>query len=209
MHRRSLKILIFGAEMRKIIGFVILFFLISGCATSSRFNKTGAGMFAWKNDRSAALVVGKEEGDPKACMQFAMVANSISVEAQAKVANSLLALSGVVSKSRGAQEGGDDAERNAVAISGALESIASALNTTTERTSFLMVGSFYICQLQANGLANAEVSKLMLELIKQAATLQPSVGKNGAEEHSASTSHTSEAPANAVLNVMRKPDGNH
>ncbi|MEF9388631.1 hypothetical protein V4890_23865 [Ralstonia solanacearum species complex bacterium KE056] len=149
--------------MRLLRLMIVFASLLSGCATWSETNQTGSGIFAWNSEKSAALVVGKaKDKDPMACMQFAQVAKSTSAEAQIKIAESLLA---VMSNTTNPAPAGE--------MTAAIQKVASALNTTTERTSFLMVGSFYACQLQANGMSEGYVKEIMLGLIKKAGELNP------------------------------------
>ncbi|WP_157128703.1 hypothetical protein [Cupriavidus sp. USMAA2-4] len=167
--------------------------LISGCATSSEYTRTGAALYAWENSRSAALVVADGDNKVRACTQFAMVENSYSADAKLKISDALLkaasAIHGVGTGTGTPNK--DDAEATASAMSATIQKLGNALNTTTERTSFLMVGGFYICQLQANGLEAAKVHLLATELIKTAGTLQPTrtqyvqrpvAGSNGSGE---------------------------
>lgn len=41
----------------KITLYLYLVLVLTGCATHSEFNKTGAGIMAWKSDLSAAFVI--------------------------------------------------------------------------------------------------------------------------------------------------------
>lgn len=66
-------------------------------------------------------------------------------------------------------QGDDTAKSQALAeISGSINQTANLLTTTTERTAFLNMGLFYICQLSANKtISESTTSKLVLELISQ------------------------------------------
>src|SRR5690606_30171812 len=70
-----------------------------------------------------------------------------------------------------------DKEQAAVALSSAISQAAAALSTTTERTAFLDIGMFYLCQLQANdAITPSETAALTAQLIRDAALIVPVSG---------------------------------
>ncbi|MFH4749841.1 hypothetical protein WMQ67_26720 [Vibrio harveyi] len=127
-----------------------------GCSTHSEFSKTGAGMMAWDNDLSAALV----NNNGKTCMQMAMSMRDTSANATANVSDAILK---VVDKIPD-----DPTPQELIKLSGELEKTSKTLRTSTERTSFLLVGSFYLCQFQANGMSEHNVKALANTLITTA-----------------------------------------
>jgi hypothetical protein len=130
---------------------------------------TGAGMMAWDNNLSAAFVLpGTEKvNKPKLCMQMAMSMNDINHKATASLSEAALKISEKTAK--------DAPSEDLVKISSELTKTAKALQVSTERTSFLLVGSFYLCQFQANGMSEENVSTLATTLINSAASI--GVGK--------------------------------
>jgi hypothetical protein len=57
-------------------------------------------------------------------------------------------------------------------LSGSIKQTANILTTTTERTAFLNMGLFYICQLSANkSISESTTLQLTSELIKQTVTM--------------------------------------
>ncbi|MDE2420068.1 MAG: hypothetical protein KGO49_02655 [Gammaproteobacteria bacterium] len=134
---------------------------LSGCAGQYWANgesgsKTGAGVIHWDTNQSAALVI-PNGSSPKACTQIALTTDNDTKKTQANVSNSILS---VISKIPPTSTPGD-----LVAITSELTKVSQALNTSTERTTYLQFGGFYICQLQANGLENDKVGTLMTALI--------------------------------------------
>ena len=58
-------------------------------------------------------------------------------------------------------------------ISASITQAAELLTTTTERTAFLNMGMFYVCQIAANGsIDKAETDNIMLTLITESAGIK-------------------------------------
>lgn len=138
---------------------------LSGCAGQYWSNgesgsKTGAGVIRWNANESAALVVPRDN-KPSACTQMALATDNETKAIQANISNSLLS---VLSRVPEEANSGD-----LIAITAELTKISQALSTSTERTTYIQVGGFYLCQLQANGLSEASVTALMTEIIKASA----------------------------------------
>jgi hypothetical protein len=149
---------------------VLISLSLSGCATHSEFNSTGAGVMAWKNDLSAALIVpGNNSNLPRACMQMALTMNDINSKTSANISDSLLKVFSTIPK--------DATPSELAKFSNELTKTAKALNISTERTTFLLVGSFYLCQYQANGMTEANVKEIADTLIKTAGSI--GAEKNG------------------------------
>lgn len=160
-------------------------YLLAGCTTYSKFSDTGAGLLAWDNDVSAGLIVPggttkvtAPDGTttftatpPKACMQWALAIKDIDSETRATMSDAILKLAQKVPSTATPQE--------LLSVTNAITVTSRALNVSTERTVFLMVGSFYLCQLQANGLPATEVSAAYTHLVTQAATLANPNGGDG------------------------------
>lgn len=67
--------------------------------------------------------------------------------------------------------GGGNGANNQLVVSAS--AIANALNVSSERTTFLMVGGFYLCQMQANGLDGEKLADATKLLIEKASSLTP------------------------------------
>ena len=149
-------------QLKRFISLLIVL-LLTGCAGQNWSNHekgstTGAGVINWNTNESAALIIpAGQRTHPAACMQMALTANDTTKSIQASVSAALLS---VVNKIPASATPSDLAK---VVIS--LESVAKALNTSTERTTYLQIGGFYLCQLQANGLTEESVNLLMQALI--------------------------------------------
>jgi len=150
-----------GTFMKKII--LLVSMLMAGCSTHTEFSSTGAGMMAWDNDLSAALVVPGTNGKPNACMQMAMTMRDTTASTNANVSDAILKVVDKIPE--------NPTPKQLASISSELAKTSKTLRTSTERTSFLLVGSFYICQFQANGMDPVSVAKLAQTLILTAGSI--------------------------------------
>ncbi|MCE8031913.1 hypothetical protein EKK97_10930 [Billgrantia tianxiuensis] len=102
-----------------------------------------------------SAAVGYETG--QICMQRALAITTIDAKATIKVSEAMLALA---EASQDAAKGGDSADLANVAAS--LKQTATLLTTSTERTTFLDLGMFYLCQISANGgLTDTQTAELV------------------------------------------------
>lgn len=151
--------------------------LLSGCSTyfkksfisiADKDNKTVGTLFVWEPDTSAAVILNDPDGTIRACMQTALAIKTTDAEGDATLSEAILNLSKTAASV--SQSKGDDAAKSqALAeISGSINQTANLLTTTTERTAFLNMGLFYICQLSANKTISEETTlKLVSELISE------------------------------------------
>lgn len=111
-------------------------------------------LFVWSPKNSAAFV----NGDGKACVQGAEVFHEKS--GSVDISNEVLGLL------KGVQLSADSsAEEKAIAVSLANDIIN--LKTNSERNTYLSIGMFGLCQLQANGgITKTELLALVSELIE-------------------------------------------
>lgn len=111
-------------------------------------------LFVWSPKNSAAFV----NAEGKACVQGAEIFHEKS--GSVDISNELLGvLKGVQLSSE------SSSEEKAIAISLANDIIS--LKTNSERTTYLSIGMFGLCQLQANGgITNAEILELVSKLIE-------------------------------------------
>ena len=111
-------------------------------------------LFVWSPKNSAAFV----NAEGKACVQGAEVFHEKS--GSVDISNELL---GIL---KGVQLSSDStSDEKAIAIGLANDIIS--LKTNSERTTYLSIGMFGLCQLQANGgISNQELLTLVTQLIK-------------------------------------------
>jgi hypothetical protein len=174
-------------KARLIYGAVIASVTLSGCEatrTGLRINPSIADrsavslvgregtigtLFVWSNDVNAGMITPK--GDM--CMQRAMSMRTTQVNAEASTDLSAALLK--MAENTSAQ--GDAGGSNTAALALAIGQAAISLSTTTERTSMLDIGFFYICQLEANGAINEnQAAMLAQQLIRDTAMMTPVSG---------------------------------
>ncbi len=132
--------------------------------------KTIGTLFVWSNDVNAGVIY--QGGN--ICMQRAMTARALSgsVDASARAEAPASVLAAMTTVAAEASENGN--MEAAAAMSAAIAQTATALSATSERTAFLDIGMFYICQLSANGrLSMPETNQLSLQLVQSAAGMTP------------------------------------
>ena len=140
--------------MNKLITLVLVsvLVLLSGCESltgawgkqsSIAFVKNSGGSLSiWNAEMSAAVAYKSGQ----ICMQRALAVKTIDTETAVKISDSMLALSAA------AQEAIKDGDSTDLAsITTSLKETASLLTTSTERTTYLDLGMFYLCQISANG----------------------------------------------------------
>lgn len=132
---------------------------LAGCTAWSKrssvafVKNSGGSLSIWNPDMSAA--VGYEAG--QICMQRALAIKTIDAKATIKVSEAMLALAGAA---QAAAISGDNADLANVTAS--LKQTATLLTTSTERTTFLDLGMFYLCQISANGgLTDTQTAELV------------------------------------------------
>ncbi|EPF2927910.1 hypothetical protein ACSL9C_000747 [Vibrio navarrensis] len=155
--------------------------MLFGCSTHSEFSKTGAGLMAWDNDLSAAIIVPGQDNRPNACMQMAMTMRDTSSKVNANVSDALLKVVNQVPTNATPQE--------LINLSSELTKTSKTLRTSTERTSFLLVGAFYLCQFQANGMSETNIKALADNLI----TTAGSIGNNESNQEKTTSSNENDA----------------
>lgn len=154
--------------MKNCIPLLLLSSLIVSCvSTHSKLNKSGAGIITWETDRSAAVIIpASENRGIQGCMQMALSMTDIHSQFEAGLSDSILKVIDQI------PDPTNPSAEDLAKIKNEIEKTSKALNVSSERTSFLMVGSFYLCQLQANGMPHTEVKKLTATLINAAAGLK-------------------------------------
>lgn len=168
-----------GAIVKWIAGLLLLVVLLcSGCKTANvsikgdKSNTVGT-LIAWDPSWSAGMVLPADDKSPdRMCLQNALGMKALSGSGDAQAdANVISALAKTASTLAG--QGGPG-----VKASGEFAQAITVLTTSTERTTFLNVGMFYLCQLGANGsISPTEAKVLVSELITAASKLEPKAAK--------------------------------
>lgn len=152
-----------ASTLLPVISAMFVLLALSGCAHSKRSSlayvkDSGGSLSVWDTSMSAAVAY---PGGTKMCMQRAMAVNNIDASATAKVSEAIMALSEAYTAAAEAGNAGDLAS-----ISGTLKVTAMSLSTTTERTAYIDMGMFYLCQIAANGsITPTEANSLLRTLI--------------------------------------------
>lgn len=126
--------------------------------------KTVGTLFVWEADTSAAVLF--EGGE--ACMQTALAIKSANIQAEAKLSDAILNLSETASiiAAKAATDGQVPASSGDLAkVTTTIQEAASMLSTTTERTAFLNIGMFYICQIAVNKSINATQANALINTL--------------------------------------------
>lgn len=132
--------------------------------------RTIGTLFVWSNEVNAGVIY----QDGNICMQRAMTARAMSgrMDASARAEAPASVLSAMTTVAAEASENGN--MEAAAAMSAAIAQTATALSATSERTAFLDIGMFYICQLSANRrLSETETNALSMQLVQSAAGMTP------------------------------------
>lgn len=167
---------------KRILVALVMSLLLSGCAQlgGTYFKKsyvsiknadtkeTEGTLFIWEADTSAAVLF-KDGG---ACMQTALAIKTANIEAQTKLSDAILNLSKTALQAT-ATSGQTTDKEALLEVTGSIQEAAQSLTTTTERTAFLNVGLFYICQIAANkSLPESEVKEVVTTLIKSTSGME-------------------------------------
>jgi len=127
---------------------------------------TVGSIFIWSNDVNAAVVY----SNGQICAQRAMTARDTDIQASANLSAAVADLSTAAATAAANDEASDE---SLLALSTTIREAAKMLTTTTERTAFLDVGLFYICQLSNNAsISDDQTATLTNALISSASGLE-------------------------------------
>lgn len=127
---------------------------------------TVGSIFIWSNDVNAAVVY----SNGQICAQRAMTARETDIEASANLS---AAVADLTTAAAAAAASDDTSDESLLALSATIRETAKMLTTTTERTAFLDVGLFYICQLSNNAsISDDQTATLTTTLIESAGSLE-------------------------------------
>lgn len=140
---------------------------LSGCFASMKQHSnaflvdSGGSLSVWEAEMSAAVAY----PDGQMCMQRALTAKAIDAQGSANVSAAILQLAGAVQTAKASGE-------DLASITGSLKETVTLLTTSTERTAFLDLGLFYVCQMSANGaLTDTQTAEVIRTLALAAATI--------------------------------------
>lgn len=125
-------------------------------------HETVGTLFVWEADTSAAVLF-KDGG---ACMQTALAFKTVNIKAKVKLSDALLKLKSITD----APDNTPVTNKELAKITGSIEEAAHMLTTTTERTTFLNIGMFYICQIAANNSVDEEATNTLIKSLIKAAS---------------------------------------
>jgi hypothetical protein len=178
---------------------------LAGCQTTPFFtlkqsyrsvadqnDETVGSIFIWSNDVNAAVIY--KTG--VVCAQRAMTVMTADSRIDAQVSDSILKLSEAMASTAAAtvataaaaaddpagptpvQASAQASQNDAlITLAGSITEAAQLLTTTTERTAFLDVGMFYLCQLANNGSITTDHARsLTALLIQEAGGLETAAG---------------------------------
>lgn len=223
--------------MRVLLAAIAVFGLV-GCTTSpfSTFkqsyrsvtdanNETVGSIFIWSNDVNAAVIY--KSG--VVCAQRAMTVMTADSRIDASVSDSILKLSEAVAAkaqasavtaaaaaqnpagpAAGAQASSQASQDAAlVELAASIQEAAQLLTTTTERTAFLDVGMFYLCQLANNRSITEDAARsLTALLIQEAGGLNQSPASPRAQDVATAPVVAGPAAPVAPAPVLRQPRQN-
>ncbi|MDX7830021.1 MULTISPECIES: hypothetical protein [Aeromonas] len=141
--------------------YISIMMLISGCSTHAIQNNNGAKLVVWDSNLSAGVSPAPGQ---KMCMQLAITSENKQTKNDVVVNDSVANLI----------KAGFPREKAEEMVRIQYESIklSQAINVSTEKTSFLIAGGFYLCQLQMNGMPNEIVAGLAEKWLSYASNLE-------------------------------------
>jgi hypothetical protein len=132
-----------------------------GCSTYSIQEKNGSSLIVWDSDLSAGV---SPAAGRKMCMQLAITSENKQTKNDVVINDSIANLIRAGLPKDKAEE--------MVKIQNETIKLSQALNVSTEKTSFLIAGGFYLCQLQMNGMPNDVVAGLAEKWLSYASNLE-------------------------------------
>ena len=161
---------------------LLLTTLLSGCAQlggtyfkrsyisiADSNKKTVGTILVWEADTSAAILFRNGE----ACMQTALAIKTANMEAETTLSDAILNLSKTAQAAVVEDPAATVSSQALLDVSGSIREAASMLTTTTERTAFLNMGMFYICQIAVNhSITPTQADTLISTLITSASGMK-------------------------------------
>lgn len=145
----------------KLLMCILITIVVSGCSTHSIQNNNGAKLVVWDSNLSAGVSPAPGQ---KMCMQLAITSENKQTKNDVVVNDSVANLIKAGLPREKAEE--------MVRIQYESIKLSQAINVSTEKTSFLIAGGFYLCQLQMNGMPNEIVAGLAEKWLSYASNLE-------------------------------------
>ncbi|WFO49737.1 hypothetical protein [Aeromonas veronii] len=145
----------------KLLMCILITIFVSGCSTHSIQNNNGAKLVVWDSNLSAGVSPAPGQ---KMCMQLAITSENKQTKNDVVVNDSVANLIKAGLPREKAEE--------MVRIQYESIKLSQAINVSTEKTSFLIAGGFYLCQLQMNGMPNEIVAGLAEKWLSYASNLE-------------------------------------
>ncbi|MDR6993476.1 hypothetical protein J2Y65_000100 [Aeromonas salmonicida] len=140
---------------------ILLTLFSFGCSTYSIQEKNGSSLIVWDSDLSAGV---SPSAGRKMCMQLAITSENKQTKNDVVINDSIANLIRAGLPREKAEE--------MVKIQNETIKLSQALNVSTEKTSFLIAGGFYLCQLQMNGMDDQIVANLAEKWLLYASNLE-------------------------------------
>ncbi|ELI6420909.1 hypothetical protein ACET6Z_00915 [Aeromonas veronii] len=170
----------------KLLVYVLTAIFLSGCSTHSIQEKNGTKLVVWDSNLSAGVSPAPGQ---KMCMQLAITSEDKQTKNDISVNDTIVkAIANLPS---------NPSNSDLVKVKNEIIQATRALNVSTEKTSFLIAGGFYLCQLQMNGMKDEIVANLAdkwllyaSSLDAQTTTKQETVKKSGGTPVTTTTTTT-------------------
>lgn len=122
---------------------------------------TIGSIFVWSNDVNAAVIYNTGE----ICAQRAMTVRETDIAANGRLSAAVEQLAAATATAAAEDASG----QSVISLSTTITETAKLLTTTTERTAFLDIGLFYLCQLSGNYSIDAEQTAALTAVLITAA----------------------------------------
>lgn len=144
----------------KLLVYVLTAIFLSGCSTHSIQEQDGTKLVVWDSNLSAGV---SPASGQKMCMQLAITSEDKQTKNDVAVNDTLVkAIANLPS---------NPSDSELVRVRNEIIKATRALNVSTEKTSFLIAGGFYLCQLQMNGMKDEIVANLADKWLLYASSL--------------------------------------
>ncbi|WP_257326011.1 hypothetical protein [Pseudoalteromonas rhizosphaerae] len=165
----------------KLISIIAVTSILCGCSTyfkksyisiAIKMNKLLVRSLFGSQIPVLQVILNDPDGTIRACMQTALAIKTTDSKGEATISEAILNLSKTAASVSTSQGTSSEKALALAELSGSIKQTANILTTTTERTAFLNMGLFYICQLSANkSISESTTLQLTSELIKQTVTM--------------------------------------
>ncbi|HDZ8829498.1 TPA: hypothetical protein RUX02_001783 [Aeromonas dhakensis] len=170
----------------RLLSCMLFTLILFGCSTYSIQEKNGTSLVVWDSNLSAGV---SPAAGRKMCMQLAITSEDKQTKNDVAVNDTIVTAITSLPK--------NPTDSELVRVKNEIIKASKALNVSTEKTSFLIAGGFYLCQLQMNGMKDEIVASLAdkwllyaSSLDAQTTTKQETVEKSGGAPVTTTTTTT-------------------